>query len=225
MKMRVIIILLVLNFLSVNSMTKDTEKENLKYIDQQITLWQDLPIELKQYILSLVPIGKSMGEILENLNNITKVNKEFRVLAKDLVYNCQAVGNLTKRYIEYYPENAYEEFLNAAKKGNKDTVKVLISAGIDINHNDHRGFPLLLAVSAEQKEIVQILLDAGCDPNTQDDSGYTALMLVRNSKEIAQILLNAGANVNIRNWNGDTALLLASSKDIVALLMPYAQIN
>lgn len=61
---------------------------------------QDISFELKLYALSLVLGVIAMARILENLKSVAKINKEFRGLAQDLVYNSKSPINLGRTYIE-----------------------------------------------------------------------------------------------------------------------------
>lgn len=231
MKKNLIILLLISSFISLYGMQKEViDEEKLKSKDQQIS-WQNLPLELKQYILSLVSSAKSMEGIFEDLSNAAKVNKEFRSLAKDLVYDPKVVENLAKRYIEQNPGKAYNDFIMAISQGNQSIVKALVNTGIEVNPlpetAEHEPI-LFLPIIYNHKEIVEILIDAGSDVNAKNAVNRTMLMAAANSssKEIVRMLLTAGSDVNARDCNGNTALIKASSKEIAQMLIEYgADVN
>lgn len=140
------------------------------------TTWENIPTELKSYILSLTQEGNSMAQILKNLKDLGTVSHEFRYLAKDLVNNPEAVGNLAKKYIEEHPEEAYKEFFDAAMFGKNNVIKALIIGGIDVNAKDKRKYShdstaLMRASLHGNIEIVKALLKAGADVNAKDTAG------------------------------------------------------
>lgn len=183
------------------------------------TTWQDLPIELKTYIFSLIPERTSIEEIIEKLKNAAYANKEFHCLVKDLVHNPEAVINLPREYIENYPEDAQEEFMCAIYSRRKDTLKSLINGGINVNaKNSDNCLPIIRAAKNSNKEIVEMLLDAGADVNSRDEYEQTPLMhAVRDSRMvIIKVLLEAGADVNAKDRTGRTALMDVCFRDYEA---------
>ena len=62
-----------------------------------------------------------------------------------------------------------------------ETVKILIAAGVPVNHVNHLGWTamqeaiLLNDGGPRQQEVVRLLLDAGADPGIRDPEGRTAL--------------------------------------------------
>lgn len=80
-----------------------------------------------------------------------------------------------------------------------EVVKVLLSAGVDVNEIDHNIFltPLCLAIEQNQTEITRLLLNAGADPNNYLDLTPLCLAARNGNIEIIRMLLSAGADVNI----------------------------
>lgn len=184
-------------------------------MEQKSDSWQDLPTEIKSYILLLICNRTSMAEILDNLKGCAQVNKEFRKIIKELIYNPEV-------YVEPNPESAYQELIYASKTGNKNVVKALINAGININTKNSFGSTLLIdTIPSANKELIKLLICSGADLNAQNICGYTALMMSPN-KDISQLLLNSGADANIQDRDRDTALILAarcgSKKEIEILI-------
>src|SRR6188508_3057891 len=62
------------------------------------------------------------------------------------------------------------DLLNAAKSGNVDEVKRLISAGTDLEIRDaDRRTPLMLATLGNHVEVAKMLIENGANVNAQDD--------------------------------------------------------
>jgi len=117
-------------------------------------------------------------------------------------------GTLRSRGITY-PGDAITALMTASSRGHQETVRLLISAGADVNAQDKwRRTALHSAASAAGKpmpaadkpvEIVQLLIAAGADVNARDSNGQTALMVAARSRSLdaIKILLAAGADPSI----------------------------
>lgn len=88
----------------------------------------------------------------------------------------------------------------ASEHGHVDTVRILIDAGVPVNHVNNLGWTamqeaiLLNSGGPRQQEVVRLLLAAGADPEIRDPEGRTAL---RNAErlgftEIANLLRHRG---------------------------------
>ncbi len=88
----------------------------------------------------------------------------------------------------------------ACERGHVETVKFLVTTGIDVNHvNDLSWTGLMEAVvladgGPRHQEIIRVLLANGADPNIPDKDGVTALAHARvmGQTEVAKILEAAG---------------------------------
>ena len=95
-----------------------------------------------------------------------------------------------------------EELFEAAEKGNRSKVKVLLKMGIDVNSRDIIGQSALSrALFARHSSIVRILLDKGANVNAKDDCGETALhkACYLGRDDVVKLLLDNKADVNMKD--------------------------
>ena len=117
-------------------------------------------------------------------------------------------------------EEKMTELMRAARYGDAETVKKLLSQGADIGEKDKDGTTLLMyaAHSNRNPEVIKALLAAGTDVNAKDDGGHTPLMyaaLNKKQPEIINVLLAAaGVDVNAKDNTGWTALHFALGNNI-----------
>lgn len=123
--------------------------------------------------------------------------------------------------------------VEAAQKGDKDSVHLLLDNGADLNvaaivkapdSPPSSNTALIVAASEGHKDIVRLLLDKGANINaTTSTSNATALLVAssKGHKDIVKLLLDKGADPHIRHVWGKTALEIAKSKghkEIVQLI-------
>jgi ankyrin repeat protein len=113
----------------------------------------------------------------------------------------------------------------------KETVRLLLDAGIDVNAKDDSGDTALMYLPSNNTLSTlpyKTLLDAGADvkiTNEDGDTVVTKLLRRIENKDILKILLDGGAPVNAQTNAGHTALMIAATKsgrffsDIVELLI------
>lgn len=114
----------------------------------------------------------------------------------------------------------------AAKFGNIESVKLLLSKGAKVANAD-----LVSACSklySGKIETIKLLIEAGCNINSKNYKGETALIRVvkANYDNIDDIrcLLNHGAGINIKNHKGFSAIDYAiklNRKDVIQILDEY----
>jgi len=125
-------------------------------------------------------------------------------------------GMLTKQ-IEEDANPLVCQLTNAIIYDDIDSVRELLSAGVDINGYDEFGSrPLICAVVKRSIKLVQILLEAGANPDIKDiEDGRTPLIQFATSiwseddLVIASLLLEARCDVNVQDNEGFTALMCA----------------
>jgi len=107
--------------------------------------------------------------------------------------NQGAVAELLKRHGGKTAEEL-EAIIDAAKKGDIETVKQHLAAGTDVNTKNSRGWtPLHLATDQGHKEVVELLLAKGANVNAKDDKGRTTLdWAEEENKEITDLLHKHG---------------------------------
>jgi ankyrin repeat protein len=102
-------------------------------------------------------------------------------------------------------------FLERVKAGDRDNVRLFLSAGMSADAGEAGYTALLEAARRGYGEIVLDLIGAGADVRAKDPYGVTAVMfsLIAGSGEAALGLMARGADVNARDVDGRTALIEA----------------
>ncbi|XP_062294107.1 caskin-2-like isoform X3 [Scomber scombrus] len=117
----------------------------------------------------------------------------------------------------------------AARNGHKDIIRLLLTAGIDINTTTKSGTALHEASLYGKTEVVRLLLDAGVDVNIRNTYNQTALDIVNQfttshaSKDIKQLLRDATGVLQVRAlkdyWNlHDPTALNIRAGDVIMVL-------
>jgi uncharacterized protein len=115
--------------------------------------------------------------------------------------------------------------VNAIRRGDYDTVELLVEHGADVNavSEDRGNSPLMEAATRGDLKAVQALVEAGADPDLKTQYGQTALMLAigEGRSKVVEYLLDRGATTDAVDYLGMTAVKYASlfrSKEILSLL-------
>uniref|UniRef100_A0A3B5B4I1 Caskin-2 n=1 Tax=Stegastes partitus TaxID=144197 RepID=A0A3B5B4I1_9TELE len=117
----------------------------------------------------------------------------------------------------------------AARNGHKDIIRLLLTAGIDINKTTKSGTALHEASLYGKTEVVRLLLDAGVDVNIRNTYNQTALDIVNQfttshaSKDIKQLLRDATGVLQVRAlkdyWNlHDPTALNIRAGDVIMVM-------
>lgn len=96
-----------------------------------------------------------------------------------------------------------------AAGGQKDKVRQLLDAGMDVDKRDENGRTALIAAARRgHAQIVGMLLEEGCNVNATDTSGRTALIYAAREgfPPVVKLLLRGGADASIADRRGQTAL-------------------
>lgn len=141
----------------------------------------------------------------------------------------KAASDLTRNPVADAPRQAVsptEALLAAATRGDVETVKLLLEAGVraDVRDADD-ATALLLAARAGHGDIVARLLDAQANIDATDRHGMTPLMAAASAGhlDVARALVGAGADLSAHDRMGLTALMWAEKNghvQIETLLAP-----
>ncbi len=115
----------------------------------------------------------------------------------------------------------------ASSNGMKDTVKLLIDKGADLNirRKTDGWSALTLASFFGFDNVVRLLLDGGADVNEKNNYGETALFHAtsRGQEGCVQLLLAHGADVTPKNDKGYDALRVAQSRMYIGIAKAIEQ--
>lgn len=152
--------------------------------------------------------------------NISVVNEMLKTRSAKSLVNARDDSDVTPLH-------------EAALKGHKAIVEVLLARGADVNSKTSDGFtPLLDAALNGHTSVVEVLLEKGAlvDPEI-DFVGVTPFFvaLIRKHFDICTLLLKKGANIDHRGVGGDTCLhvvpLVPGTEAVEFLLKNKANVN
>ena len=109
--------------------------------------------------------------------------------------------------------------IEAAKTGDLNAVRTLVSQGVDVNERSGDGATALhWAVHTENQPAIELLLRSRASVNVANELGVTPLWLASSNgnSAIVATLLDAGANPNLAPVTGGTPLMLVSRHGDVA---------
>jgi len=122
------------------------------------------------------------------------------------------------------------EFIQATRLGSLETMKLLVSKGVDVNDQVCGCSAIFYAAFYGRDEIVTFLADSGANLDATNLTGETALFwaVERNHCTTVELLLTRGADLNIADHKGMTALLKAcriGSVKMVAIMVETGSAN
>jgi ankyrin repeat protein len=156
------------------------------------------------------------------------------------IHRAAAEGDSEKviAFLEEDPEAANRKnqsnetpLILAAKYGQMEIVKLLISKGAHLNTQDNMGWAPLHYASLRSTEIARYLISNGADIDLKSGSGESPLFESINSGNVGMVkfLIAEGADVNLENDRGEMPLHRAAgegdSKIVDLLLSHGARIN
>jgi ankyrin repeat protein len=122
--------------------------------------------------------------------------------------------------------------VEATVKGDRDAVRSLLKASIDVNASQPDGATAIAwAAQRDDLETADLLIAAGADVNAANDYGITPLWQACSDGSSAMVekLLKAGAGANAASWSGQSALMACARtgklEAVKALLAREARIN
>jgi putative CocE/NonD family hydrolase len=114
------------------------------------------------------------------------------------------------------PQDRFMELLAAVQDGDREAVRSLVEAGVDVDGRDERGLtPLMWAVKLDDRDdMVRVLSELGADVDLASDDGNAALAMAAGAGNLAGVasLLAAGADADHPNERGTTALIYAAHR-------------
>ena len=141
------------------------------------------------------------------------------MLREDTIVNViQSEKDMAKRVLlQMGISLSVKQLVNAVRYGNFKAIRLLVSAGIDINSlyeppgsSCQQKSALMLASQEQQVETTRLLLELGADPNTATDPlRETALDLAVGCPDIVKLLLEYGADCNHKDAYGMISLMYA----------------
>ncbi|WP_416397513.1 ankyrin repeat domain-containing protein [Allohahella sp. A8] len=179
----------------------------------------DAGAEVPPYEVRALSKDPTCTSVLERVLKLTSPEelREAEIVIDDAVESNPGIVPLLLAH--KFDPNGRAALVLAAGEGNVEMVRLLLSAGADINQKSTlqgkpHDSPLTAAVRSEYAEsVVPILLSAGVDLEWKEDfGGHTALILAVRRKggaSMAKQLLAAGADVNGQDRSGETALMHA----------------
>ena len=104
------------------------------------------------------------------------------------------------------------DILSAARMGDINKLKELVSTGLDINQKNERGHSaLMIAAYNAHYSAAEFLIQQGADVNSVDESGNSILMGVvfKGHAPLFELLIKHGALLDVLNKKNQSALDLA----------------
>lgn len=117
--------------------------------------------------------------------------------------------------------NGTTPLMKASQLGQRDVVRMLVTAGARLNaRNTDGNNALWLACFGSHLDVIDALIDSGIDIDNRNDNGATPLMYAASSgkAEVVERLLAKGADTAPETLDGFTALDLAATVECLALL-------
>ncbi|KAB2331582.1 hypothetical protein F7731_18590 [Cytobacillus depressus] len=128
-------------------------------------------------------------------------------------------------------EELNKQLLQAAERGEVDTISKLIKKGANINAQDSKGrTATMIAAYNNDVETAKVLIKAGADVNIRDDMKNNPFLYAgaEGYIDMLKLTIEAGADPMITNRYGGTALIPASEHgyvDVIKELLTHTDID
>ncbi|MBN8828201.1 MAG: ankyrin repeat domain-containing protein [Sphingobacteriia bacterium] len=223
-----------LNWLWPFSITKDMKSkfieeirsENINEVKKFITYKNIIDIQDEDgntpLIISLKDKQHKIAELLIRAGADTQIKNNEGNTALDLArkndnsYLIKLIANQSK--ILKLPKLSLD-LLSAAKRGNLEKVKDLLSKGAEIDVQDPSSgdTPLLISLKNNHKEVATLLINEGASPNIRDKDGYPPLVYTMSTfygtqggfkdNNLMNLLLNNGADPYAKDNSGNNLFI------------------
>jgi thiosulfate/3-mercaptopyruvate sulfurtransferase len=120
-------------------------------------------------------------------------------------------------------DNGMSPLMLAAKDGELEILRLLLSGGADVDLiNDDENTALWFACFSDEPMMVNELIQAGCNLDNQNVNGATCLIYCASTGkfDLVRLLVQAGADVSRQTLDGFTALDSATTLPILKFLRP-----
>jgi len=137
--------------------------------------------------------------------------------------NARTTPGETPLMLAAYFFDESQQSIGRASARHEEAVRLLVSAGADVDNIPHHYTPLAYAAYRGNDRVVRFLLERGArvDGSAQAGGTYvnTPLMMaaIQGHEAIARLLLQAGANADVRVYGGHTAAEFAVKYNHVGL--------
>jgi hypothetical protein len=127
--------------------------------------------------------------------------------------------------------NLVQQFLEAAGKGEIDTLKKCLEQGVDINsRNKQKRTAILVAAMNDQLDAVEFLVQAGANVDLQDETCFNPFLFgcINGKLELVKMMIKANTNVELLTRFGGVGITPASEKghvEVVRELLTTTDIN
>uniref|UniRef100_A0A1X7TJV9 Uncharacterized protein n=1 Tax=Amphimedon queenslandica TaxID=400682 RepID=A0A1X7TJV9_AMPQE len=157
----------------------------------------------------------------ENMNFTFKLG----LLEAGKAGNNEAVEFLQTVNIDHTNEEGETALLLACKRGHKNSVHSLLTAGANVNIQDNKGWTALMRASKYNPiSIIHMLLQANANPHLKNSKGSNAVMIASyyGNYEAVELLISKGVDYKYQREDGANAFMMAcinGHTQIVELLL------